>query len=285
MAEAQTRCPICGAPGRHVGTKHGYVITRCTSCAHSFVADQPSTEELRQHYEYERGLQNVPDFVFPILRSVLRRFEPYRTTGRLLDVGFGAGALLRVASEAGWDAHGIEIAHAAVEAAREARIGAKLVEGDFLVYPYEPRSFDVIVFDGIVANLPEPLAFFTRAHEVLRPGGLLYVTTPHGRGLTARVLGTSWSALAPPEHLHLFSARSIALAARGAGFTAARTYTRGLNPLELIKVFRGSATPPRGLAVNAALVRTGSGRVLKHVANAVLRSTNLGDQLYLEARA
>lgn len=243
----------------------------------------PSVDDLRKHYEYERGLGQVPAFVFPILRGVMRRFEPHRSTGRLLDVGFGAGALLRVASEAGWEAHGIEIAHAALEAARDAHIEADLVEDDFLTYPYELRSFDVVVFDGIVANLPEPLAFFRRAHQVLRPGGLLYVTTPHGRGLTSRLLGTSWSACAPPEHLHLFSKRSITLAARSAGFSGTNAYTRGLNPLELLTVFRRSAKPPRGTAVNAALVRSGSGRLLKQVANAALRSADLGDQLYLEA--
>lgn len=279
------RCPICGSLARGVGKKDGYEIARCTRCEHGFVVDPPSPEALAEHYEYERGLQNVRRFVYPILASVIRGFTPFRSTNRLLDVGFGAGAMLRVAAELGWEAHGIEIARSAIEAATAAGIRAEFAEGDFLTYPYEPRSFDVVIFDGIVANLPEPQAFFSRAHEVLRPGGLLYVTTPHGRGASCRVLGTAWSAWAPPEHLHLFSTRSIAIAARTAGFSRVRTYTRGVNPYELMKLFRRSARTPRGTEVNAALLRSGSGRLVKRTANAILRATGLGDQLYLEAIA
>lgn len=278
-------CPICATTARRVATKDGYDLARCGRCAHTFVMDPPSPDELARHYEYARDPAAVPAFVYPILRGVIRGFPRARSTGRLLDVGFGAGAMLRVAAELGWEAHGIEIARSAIDAVRAAGVRAELVEGDFLTYPYERGSFDVVVFDGIVANLRHPLDFLSRAREVLRDGGLLYATTPHGRGVSARVLGADWSACAPPEHLHLFSSRSIALAARRSGFSSARTYTRGVNPLELARRVRLANAAPRGTAVNAVLMRSGSGRFLKRVANALLRAAGLGDQLYLEATA
>ena len=40
---------------------------------------------------------------------------------------------------------------------------------------------------------------------MLRPGGLFWTTTPHARGLSARVLGLKWRCIWPPEHLQLFS--------------------------------------------------------------------------------
>jgi SAM-dependent methyltransferase len=268
-----------------LAAKDGYDLARCGRCQHTFVMDPPPAEDLARHYEYARDPAAVPDFVFPILRGVVSGFDRVRCTGRLLDVGFGAGAMLRAASELGWEAHGIEIARSAIDAVRAAGIRAELAEGDFLTHPYEPGSFDVVIFDGIVANLRYPLTFFARAREVLRGGGLLYATTPNGRGLSALVLGAEWSACAPPEHLHLFSSRSIAVASRRSGFASTRTYTRGVNPYELLRRFGRGRTTPRGTAVNAALMRTGSGRLVKRAANAVLRATGLGDQLYLEANA
>jgi transposase len=63
-----------------------------------------------------------------------------------------------------------------------------------------------------------PRLFLTSAFRWLRPGGLLYVTTPNVSSLNYRALGIEWSIVAPPDHLTLWTRRGLGWALRDAGF-------------------------------------------------------------------
>jgi SAM-dependent methyltransferase len=290
-------CPICGGHRLQPLGSHGeYRLARCRICQHSFVINLPTADTLRMVYErysYDvRHLQAVPAFVFPILTGVVTTFASHRRTNRLLDVGFGAGALLRVATDRGWEAHGIETSALAVRQARANGV-AHVIEGDFFAAPYREGLFDVIVMDGVLEHLPEPAKFVQKAARLLRPAGLFYATTPHGRGLSGRLLGTSWSVSAPPEHLHLFSRGSMVRCLRNAGFSGVRVQTRGTNPYELVAYLRRRLRPSAaGISfdrvtssyrLNEALVSSRNGRIVKQVVNGVLDWTRLGDGLAVYA--
>src|SRR5262249_5882897 len=147
-------------------------------------------------------------------------------------VGFGAGAGLKAFADAGWEAHGIETSSIATERAR-ARGMHEAVEGDFLRAPYDAGFFDLIVMSELIEHVVSPIQFLQQAARLLRAGGALYLTTPNGTGLSARVLGMTWSVIAPPQHLHLFSPKSLRIALRRAGFHRSRVQMHGLHPAEL----------------------------------------------------
>jgi 2-polyprenyl-3-methyl-5-hydroxy-6-metoxy-1,4-benzoquinol methylase len=275
----------------------------------------PDAEMLAQVYAtygYEQnGLATVPPFIFDILSGVVRTFSPYRSRhARLLDVGFGAGALLRVARDAGWNTHGVEASRAAVDQGNRHRLG-ELVHGDFLHATWPEGHFDVVVMTELVEHLILPESFLEAAARLLRPGGLLYMTTPHGRGISGRMLGASWSVLRPPEHLHLFSIASMKELLRRTSFVGARVYTQGILPHEIAAhlrrrlgvALRGgdlstrqrvdgpSNTPPANpdrvqdsSRLNESVMHTGLGRLGKRLANEVLRTARLGDSLRVYAQ-
>jgi 2-polyprenyl-3-methyl-5-hydroxy-6-metoxy-1,4-benzoquinol methylase len=295
-------CPVCGARPRalDVGTYCDNALC-CRRCGHTFVATLPTAAELARIYDrygYDRlDEEPPPAFLDLILVDLMRSFEPYRQTQRFLDVGFGAGGLLRVAKSQGWKTYGVETSPWAVEVGNRRALG-ELVRGDFLVAPLPAASFDVVVMTELIEHLLDPLPFLRRAAELLRPGGLLYVTTPHGRGVSGRVLGASWSILRPPEHLQLFSIRSARRSVKEAGFREARVYTQGLLPHELVGalrrrlVDRGDAVRPapaapdrvaKGYQLNETLTRSVGGRAFKRMANVALGATRLGDSLRIEA--
>jgi len=89
--------------------------------------------------------------------------------------------------------------------------------------------------------------------RVLRPGGLLWATTPHARGISARILGASWSVVDPPSHLQLFSIRGLRKLLRRSGFDEVLIDAEGVNPQELLR--RGRVTSREriesGYALNA----------------------------------
>ena len=281
-------CPICSQPGRSWGVKNDYALERCPRCLHLYATRTPTACELTRLYDQysyrEHGLHAVSPFILARLRELLAPLlRPGRN--RLLDVGFGAGALLMAAAELGFEAQGIETSPLAVEQAR-AR-GFRVEQADFLQMPWEADSFDVVCMVELLEHVPDPIAFLRKARRVLSPGGRLFLTTPNGAGLSARVLHEQWSVVAPPEHLQLFSARSIGRALQAAGFERLRIRSEGLNPTELIAGFRSRAPQRRvecnrvasAQALNERLTRDRLGRAVKATANVVLTLAGCGDSL------
>ncbi|MBS2016791.1 MAG: class I SAM-dependent methyltransferase [Deltaproteobacteria bacterium] len=270
--------------------------------------------EVYATYGYDQeDLTSVPPFIFGILEGVVGTFERHRgSRARLLDVGFGAGALLKVARDQGWSTFGIEASSAAVEQGRRYELG-ELTHGNFLEVAWADGSFDVIVMTELIEHLVEPGPFLRQAARLLRPGGLLYMTTPHGRGISGRLLGASWSVLRPPEHLQLYSIASMKEVLRRAGFSDARIYAQGVLPHEILAYLRrrlpllrrgdslgapaadvvadasaaAEANHPdrvqKTAELNATITGSQAGRLAKSVANGVLRTSRLGDSLRVYA--
>ena len=46
-------------------------------------------------------------------------------------------------------------------------------------------------------------------NRLLKPGGLLAINTPDSGSALARMLGTKWHLVVPPEHLNLFHRKSL----------------------------------------------------------------------------
>jgi hypothetical protein len=64
----------------------------------------------------------------------------------------------------------------------------------------------------------DPLGDLRRAHDLLRTGGLLALSTGDVHSLVARASGSRWHLLTPRHHNFFFSARNLRLACERAGF-------------------------------------------------------------------
>ncbi len=60
----------------------------------------------------------------------------------------------------------------------------------------------------VIEHLPNPIEFLRRAEAVVKPGGLIYITTPNFNSLDRRVLGSQWNAV-HREHLCYFTPRTL----------------------------------------------------------------------------
>jgi ubiquinone/menaquinone biosynthesis C-methylase UbiE len=118
--------------------------------------------------------------------QILRRGHA-PATGRLLDLGCGAGNMTLWLARQGYEAHGIDIAPTAIDWARE-RAGAEQVRAVFDVGDavtlagYGDSSFD-FVFDSHCLHCiigDDRATLLANVHRVLRPGGYLLVQTMCG---------------------------------------------------------------------------------------------------------
>jgi len=283
-------CPACGTDSADsIGRANGFEMCRCMACQTVFTATLPSDTSESQDYEeyYDRDNLEVPSFIEQRLDELVASFDGYRRTDRWLDVGCGAGALMRAAARRGWMAIGTEVSEAA--AGWVASQGFDVRVGELEALGLEARSFDVISAIEVLEHVPDPATLVGGAAQLLRPGGALYLTTPHGRGLSARLLRTRWSVVSPPEHLQLFSSKGIRRLLGAAGFELDSVRTHALNPYELLAALRRSdgdesfERVPAAYRLNESLTGSRTGRTAKAAMNGALSALRLGDTLKVTA--
>jgi SAM-dependent methyltransferase len=285
---SQRICPACerDTSARPLGSTGTYVWHSCRECGTHFVHRLPTPQELSDLYAgyYHQENMSPPEFVWNRLHEVLSSFRRYRETGKLLDVGYGAGTVLKVAHQQGWECWGQEVSPEPLRMGRER--GWHVLEGDLCAIEVPRAEFDVVSITEVLEHLEHPVPYLRRAFEALRPGGLLYMTTPNGLSMTSRILGVRWSNYAPPEHLQLFTNRSLPELCRRVGFVHGRVRAEGLNPYEIWRRWRRSEAPSNRVQTAYALnERLSSGvlpRLVKGTANHVLSLTGLGDTLKYE---
>jgi len=207
-----------------------------------FSGSRPSDEELAVNYAgYSRA-----DFDSPITRQryreLLEGFSAYRQTNRLLDLGCGLGFFLQEAQAAGWEAHGSEFEPRAVEINRAK--GLNCVQAPVGPEDFEPGWFDVITAFEVVEHLRDPQDEAALIARLLRPGGLLYCTTPNFASLSRRTLGPRWSVIEYPEHLLYFTPATLSQWLQRFGFRPVRLTTSGL----VLSRRRDEVAPPPGPA-------------------------------------
>lgn len=167
------------------------------------------------------GLKREADY----LRFMTLAHEP---VGKLLDVGCGGGRFLKRMKRRGWQVEGTDFDAQATEKVT-ARYGIRTHVGDLPQCALPANSFDVITMSQAIEHLYDPNATLRESLRILKPGGLLVMTTPNVMSIGASDFEAFWRGWEAPRHLHLFSVESLQRLTQRAGFevTEARTYSAG----------------------------------------------------------
>ena len=217
-------CEICTAPSRYWDSVAGYKHYLCSRCSHLFVFPKPlqrgldayyqnasyyHSAEMQSHRLYREANERVI-----LLERLRKRFDLKK---RLLDVGCASGYFLNAAIERGWNVVGQD---RSVHIAQRARTlsGARVVDGIFEDTRIPSAPFPIVTAWEIIEHTVNPRMFFAALSQNVAPGGLLAISTPLANGLPARVLKTKFPMLIPPEHLSIFTRKSIGILAREFGF-------------------------------------------------------------------
>lgn len=283
-------CPACNSMrARHYGNKNGFEILGCRRCRTLYTDRVPVASEAQDYDEYYTELNlSVPDFIRVRLKEIIAEFEPYRKTNRLLDIGFGAGTLLDVANEMGWEVHGIEVSRPAVEQAQSK--GFDVIHSDLKGSGFNDGFFDVVTASEILEHLSDPDMDLRMVSRILRPAGLFWGTTPSASSISFKLLKLNWSMLSPPEHIQLYSNVGVSILLKNAGFDRVRMKTYGLNPMEIRNYYRSSDQPETEFArvssayeLNESLMKTPFRKTLKNAMNESLNLLGIGDSLKIYA--
>ncbi len=284
-------CPACRkVERRRVGTKNEFEFFDCLACLTLYTGEAPTAGHSEDYDEYysESNLA-VPNFVIERVREIVADFDSYRVSNRLLDIGFGAGTILDVASEFGWQVYGLEVSKPAVYQAQKR--GYEIFHGPLLDAKYPEDYFDVITASEILEHLDSPMENLNEIRRLLRPGGLFWATTPSARSLPRRTLGLGWSVASPPEHVQLFSRAGVYRMLEQSGLVPISLKTSGLNPFEIIDHFRmsrisgngGSNRVSAAYSLNERLTSSPFRKTVKKILNVILGLSGLGDTIRIAA--
>jgi SAM-dependent methyltransferase len=84
--------------------------------------------------------------------------------------------------------------------------GAHVIQPDAPL-PYPDAAFDLVVSMDVIEHVPDPVPWTREALRVLRPGGILFLTTPNYGSLSLRVIENT--ALEAVARLQSFSRKDI----------------------------------------------------------------------------
>ena len=221
-------CPICASkePKALWGRKWGFEIRRCPACGvgETLLPDGFNPLEIySEHYFKGERADGYADYVgsaevirLEAQRLIDRLVEMGRGGGRLLDVGCAYGFFLDVARER-FNVAGVEVCEAAAASCRERGLDVEtgVLSHRFLM-PRKP--FDVVVMLDVIEHLPNPLEVLQLLHGSMSVGGHLMITTGDWGSAMARVAGTHWRLLTPPQHLFYFHRHSLRTLLERSGF-------------------------------------------------------------------
>lgn len=134
----------------------------------AFLAQNPFPNPLTTGFFYREKMRAI------------HRVAPDRPFRDILEVGGGqSGLTAMLYPKAHVTNLDMEPAFAEAPCNRQERV--TFVCGDATALPFEDERFDAVTMFDLIEHVPDDAAAMAEARRVLRPGGLLLVSTPHTR--------------------------------------------------------------------------------------------------------
>jgi 2-polyprenyl-3-methyl-5-hydroxy-6-metoxy-1,4-benzoquinol methylase len=209
------RPKAAAATGRPTEELYGRAgpLVRCERCG--LVRQDPPARVPYGDAEDPHYLTEI-DGLRVTFRRTLSTIERFRLPpGRFLDVGAGPGVLVEEAAERGWDAFGVELSAWSVNEAQRRGTDVRMRTLEDLNEP--AGSIDAATLTDVIEHLPDPLGTMRLLHELLKPGGVVFLATPDVGSVVARALRRWWWSVLP-GHIQLFSRETLQRLVRDAGF-------------------------------------------------------------------
>ncbi len=204
-----TKCLICSSNKlKKLERYSNNYLVKCNNCGLVFCEPIPSQQELNNYYKIYAYENN---YYSPITKQryieLLKKFEQFRVTNNLLDVGCGNGFFLEVAKNHGWNVYGTEYSEKAIEILQEKSI--KAFKGELNTNNFKPETFDIITSFEVMEHINNPIEEVSKFNTLLRKGGVLYITTPNFNSISRNLLKEKWNIIGYPEHLTYYTINTI----------------------------------------------------------------------------
>jgi 2-polyprenyl-6-hydroxyphenyl methylase/3-demethylubiquinone-9 3-methyltransferase len=176
-------------------------------------------------------------YLYPSVASFLRAIP---SGASVLDLGCGNGSFLAQFRDRGWRLYGTDFSPTGIEIARTTfpEIEFFLADSSAPAGDVAARvgHVDAILSTEVIEHLYDPRGFLRNAYALLKPGGILVLTTPYHGYLKNLLLAAAgkmdkhFTVLWDHGHIKFWSRRTLTAALEEAGFQQVRFAGSGRAP-------------------------------------------------------
>ena len=206
-------CPVCGeARLEPLGEKNGFPLVLCLTCTQRFVHPMPSQRIIDDYYaRYWINQKNIRngDLKIRRLKRILRPFLRHAPGKRFLDIGCNTGFGVEAARRLGYEATGIDVSGEAIEIATSLYPQNRFVAAPAQSFAAEGEPFDAILCREVIEHMPEVHSFMAALRSLMKPGAVLWLTTPDAGHFRVPKDFPAWKEVIPPEHISFYNLGSL----------------------------------------------------------------------------
>lgn len=235
-------CPVDADAGRVVYRNDEKTYRKCQRCGLVFLQRFRGDEErygpeyFMEEYAAQYGRSYLEDFSY-IKSMGFRRLEVINSLtapGRdLLDIGCAYGPFLAAAADQGFRACGVDVAEAPIDYVCRT-LGMPAVVGDIRDKSVQEQlpsfRFDVVTLWYVIEHFSDLVSMLETLSKLVRVGGVLALSTPYGRGVSARRSPESFFRDSPRDHFTIWDRESANGVLARHGFSVERFVSTGHHP-------------------------------------------------------
>lgn len=227
-----------------------YEIFECKGCGLSVMSPFPTEKDIQELYVQENVFsQPIKNpykkrFLFSFLEPLYRKYgadgrfiakmcKKYaKEAQNLLDIGCSTGTQIKsyLTVSPNLETVGIDIDPSAKTNADDT-VKDMIIIDDFTKYDFGEKQFDIISLKFVIEHLMDFNPYMTKITKLLKPGGLLFMSTPDISSAKARMENDKWVLINDPVqkigHLRWFNPKSMKYLGEKYDFEVKKIINRG----------------------------------------------------------
>lgn len=204
------QCLVCSATVEtKIAKLDNYSILKCPDCSLRFLDPMPSEEGLAEFYASHENFNHYAKVAERKLKSgaaKIKRLMKYAPSGNFIDIGCSTGANVEAARRLGFAASGIDLCRESIEFARE-----NFSQCDFQVATVDvvDAKYDLVFCTEVLEHVTKPHEFVESISKIMKPGAVLYMTTPDAGHFRVPRDFAKWKHVHAPDHLAYYQLSTI----------------------------------------------------------------------------
>jgi SAM-dependent methyltransferase len=206
-------CNLCGSddyrmiysmPDARYAIEEWFKVVECLRCGLGFVNPRPIPPEMSRYYppSFYDYFEDDRDFHGRRYAAEANFLKDVTSTDRklLLDLGCANGAFPRFMRQLGWEVEGVETSRQSKPIS-----DFKVYQQEFHDIPICEPWYDAITAWAVLEHVHNPMAYFRKAAQVLKQGGIFVFLVTNFKSISSRSLFLE----DVPRHLYFFTEETV----------------------------------------------------------------------------